>query len=51
MNSMSDLFHESVSEPFIVEVWRVMRETPHHNYQILTKRPDTNGGNSQNGDQ
>ena len=22
------------------ECWRVMRETPHHNYQILTKRPE-----------
>lgn len=40
VNSMSDLFHEGVSEAFIVEVWRVMRETPHHNYQILTKRPE-----------
>lgn len=40
VNSMSDLFHQGVSEAFIVEVWRVMRETPHHNYQILTKRPD-----------
>ncbi len=40
VNSMSDLFHESVSEAFIVEVWRVMRETPHHHYQILTKRPE-----------
>lgn len=40
VNSMSDLFHDGVSEAFIVDVWRVMRETPHHNYQILTKRPD-----------
>lgn len=40
VNSMSDLFHDAVSEAFIVEVWRVIRETPHHNYQILTKRPD-----------
>ncbi|WP_374469542.1 DUF5131 family protein [Phenylobacterium sp.] len=39
VNSMSDLFHDAVSEAFIVDVWRVMRETPHHNYQILTKRP------------
>jgi protein gp37 len=39
VNSMSDLFHDTVSEEFIVDVWRVMRETPHHNYQILTKRP------------
>lgn len=39
VNSMSDLFHDAVSEAFILDVWRVMRETPHHNYQILTKRP------------
>ncbi|MBS0224118.1 MAG: DUF5131 family protein [Proteobacteria bacterium] len=40
VNSMSDLFHEKVSSAFIVSVWKVMRETPHHHYQILTKRPD-----------
>ncbi|UJQ94156.1 DUF5131 family protein [Mariluticola halotolerans] len=40
VNSMSDLFHEAVSEAFILDVWQVMKETPHHNYQILTKRPD-----------
>jgi protein gp37 len=40
VNSMSDLFHDQVSDAFILEVWRVMRETPHHNYQILTKRPE-----------
>lgn len=40
VNSMSDLFHEQVSEDFIKSVWRVMEETPHHHYQILTKRPE-----------
>lgn len=40
VNSMSDLFHEHVSDAFIAAVWQVMRETPHHNYQILTKRPE-----------
>jgi len=40
VNSMSDLFHDQVSEAFIAAVWRVMKETPHHNYQILTKRPE-----------
>lgn len=40
VNSMSDLFHEGVSDAFILNVWKVMRETPHHNYQILTKRPE-----------
>lgn len=39
VNSMSDLFHEGVSDAFISEVWKVMGQTPHHHYQILTKRP------------
>lgn len=40
VNSMSDLFHDEVSDDFILSVWDVMRETPQHNYQILTKRPE-----------
>lgn len=40
VNSMSDLFHEKVPDSFILKVWDVMGQTPHHNYQILTKRPD-----------
>jgi protein gp37 len=40
VNSMSDLFHEDVPVDFICRVWRVMKETPRHTYQILTKRPD-----------
>jgi protein gp37 len=40
VNSMSDLFHERVSDAFILDVWNVMRSTPHHHYQILTKRPE-----------
>jgi protein gp37 len=40
VNSMSDLFHEKVSDQFILSIWGVMRETPHHKYQILTKRPE-----------
>ena len=40
VNSMSDLFHPSVSSDFIAQVWSVMEQTPRHNYQILTKRPD-----------
>lgn len=40
VNSMSDLFHEGVSNNFIKDVWSVMRTTPHHHYQILTKRPE-----------
>ena len=40
VNSMSDLFHDEVPDKFILDVWKVMEDTPHHNYQILTKRPE-----------
>ncbi len=40
VNSMSDLFHDGVSEDFIRRVWDVMARTPRHSYQILTKRPE-----------
>jgi len=43
VNSMSDLFHEGISDAFILKVWNVMRATPHHHYQILTKRPERMG--------
>ena len=39
VNSMSDLFHPDVPDDFILAVWRQMRATPQHTYQILTKRP------------
>lgn len=38
VNSMSDLFHEEVPLSFLKEVFEVIRETPWHVYQILTKR-------------
>lgn len=40
VNSMSDLFHEKVSDEFIERVWQVMAECPQHHFQILTKRAD-----------
>jgi protein gp37 len=40
VNSMSDLFHADVPEDFIRQVWEVMKDTPHHDYQLLTKRPE-----------
>ena len=40
VNSMSDLFHELVPDDFILKIWYVMANTPQHNYQILTKRPE-----------
>lgn len=38
VNSMSDLFHARVPVAFVQEVFSVMRDTPQHTYQILTKR-------------
>jgi protein gp37 len=38
VNSMSDLFHDHVPFEFIAQVFEVMRSTPQHNYQVLTKR-------------
>ncbi|MDF1645088.1 MAG: phage Gp37/Gp68 family protein [Pseudomonadales bacterium] len=38
VNSMSDLFQDGVPEEFIEKVMQVIEETPHHTYQILTKR-------------
>ncbi len=40
VNSMSDLFGEGVSDETIARVFRIMNTTPHHRYQILTKRPN-----------
>lgn len=39
VNSMSDLFHSNITDEFIREVFAVMRNCPHHVFQILTKRP------------
>jgi len=38
VNSMSDLFHARVPTPFLHQVVDVMRMTPQHTYQLLTKR-------------
>jgi protein gp37 len=38
VNSMSDLFHARVPLSFIRDVFDVMRDTPQHTYQALTKR-------------
>ncbi|MGH9522213.1 MAG: DUF5131 family protein [Terriglobales bacterium] len=39
VNSMSDLFHESIPYKFIGRVFRTMHQANWHTYQILTKRP------------
>jgi protein gp37 len=38
VNSMSDLFHDRVPDAYIEQVFAVIEQTPHHTYQILTKR-------------
>lgn len=40
VNSMSDLFHEEVPMKFLNQVFDVIENTPHHIYQILTKRAE-----------
>jgi protein gp37 len=40
VNSMSDLFHETLSHDDICAVWSVMVVCDRHRYQVLTKRPD-----------
>ena len=39
VNSMSDLFHESVPSAFIEAVFDVMNRASRHTFQVLTKRP------------
>ncbi len=40
VNSMSDLFHDGVSDDYIASVFRVMEEASHHVFQVLTKRSE-----------
>ena len=39
-NYMSDLFHGDMAVDFIQRIFSVMRDTPQHTYQILTKRTE-----------
>ena len=40
VSSMSDLFHEGIPFDYLERVFCIIRQTPHHTYQILTKRPE-----------
>ncbi len=40
VNSMSDLFHQSVPVDFIFRVFDIMRKANWHQYQVLTKRAE-----------
>lgn len=43
VNSMSDLFHEQMPFEYLDQVFKVISETPQHQYQILTKRENILG--------
>ena len=40
VNSMSDLFHEQIPYSYLDKIFSVIRTSPHHNFQILTKRSE-----------
>lgn len=40
VNSMSDLFHERISDDYIRQVFDVIRRAPRHTFQVLTKRAE-----------
>lgn len=40
VNSMSDLFHKDVTDTFILDVLKTIKQTLQHTYQILTKRSE-----------
>ena len=40
VNSMSDIFHEKVSDEIILRIFKTMNECPQHVFQVLTKRPE-----------
>ncbi|MDD3858690.1 MAG: phage Gp37/Gp68 family protein [Bacteroidales bacterium] len=40
VNSMSDIFHEDMPLDYLDSIFDVIKNTPHHTYQILTKRAD-----------
>ena len=40
VNSMSDLFHDKVSDEVILKIFNTMNRASWHTFQVLTKRPD-----------
>ena len=40
VNSMSDIFHDEVSDEIILRIFKTMNECPQHQFQVLTKRPE-----------
>lgn len=40
VNSMSDIFHESMPDDYLDKIFTVIESTQQHTYQVLTKRAD-----------
>ncbi len=40
VNSMSDIFHENMPIVYLDKIFDIIRKTPYHTYQLLTKRAD-----------
>ena len=40
VNSMSDLFHETIPDDFVKQIFEVMGQAKQHIFQVLTKRPE-----------
>ena len=40
MNNMSDMFHENVDDETLDTLFAVMAKADHHQFQVLTKRPE-----------
>ena len=40
VNSMSDIFHKDMPKDYLNKIFDVIENTPHHTYQVLTKRAD-----------
>lgn len=39
-NSMSDMFHADIPDSYRDQVFAAIERSPHHRYQMLTKRPE-----------
>ena len=39
VNSMSDIFHDKISDEYIIKIFETMNKAHWHTFQVLTKRP------------
>lgn len=40
VGSMSDIFHEDVSDAYLMRIWSIMAKASWHTFLVLTKRPE-----------